>query len=413
MVLRLAWRSLWRHPRRTLFTASAMGIGLALLLVFLGIGDGSHLQMIDATVELSSGHVLVEAKGYGRYRAEENLLDAEDLRRAREWLDTVRKEFGIRSVLPRIHASGLLATADGSCGIGMLGLDGDLERPTSRFAAKITQGNFVGGEKDESVVLGAGAARRLEAGVGDKAVLTLQAPGSHDLVSALVRIGGIVETGLPDVDTGLMLAPIGKARAVLGLGEAAHQLAVLLDDSRNAERLRSRAREALPGLEIVTWREDLPELDAAIRLDDGGNYLYNSVFFVLIGFTVLNTLLMSVLERRREFALMQALGVDPGLAFRVVALESVLLATLAIVLGGVLGLAGHAYLATRGLPISLFTDRDLAETGFLIDPVLYSVLSLRRVLQSCFWVYATGLLLGLLPALRAARRAPVRLLATQ
>ena len=163
-------------------------------------------------------------------------------------------------------------------------------------------------------------------------------------------------------------------------------------------------------MEVLSWGEVLPELKDFIRIDDGGNYLFNLVIFLLIGFTVLNTLLMSVLERNREYALLDALGLTPGKRFAMVILEATVIAALAVVVGLTLGYGVHLYLHFHGLPLDLFYSGDISAAGVTLDPVIYSDLSLNRIVGSMLLVFGLILMLALIPARHAARRGDVHLL---
>ncbi|MEE8585247.1 MAG: FtsX-like permease family protein, partial [Acidobacteriota bacterium] len=189
-----------------------------------------------------------------------------------------------------------------------------------------------------------------------------------------------------------------------------HQVAVLLDDSGLSEELAEQGQQALTGLEVLSWRRALPELDDFIRVDDGANYVFHTFLFLLIGFMVLNTLLMSVLERRREFSLLDALGFAASRRFALVLLEAFFIALLASLGGFAMAYPLHLYLERHGLPLDAFNMSEFSAAGVAFEPVMYSDLSAWRILQSVTAIMAMTLLLALLPALRAARRGNVKLL---
>ena len=161
---------------------------------------------------------------------------------------------------------------------------------------------------------------------GEKLVLMAQGVDSVEIRSRLVRVRGILRTGLEGQDQALALIPLGASQEFLDLGTQVHQIAFLLEDSRFSEELASIGQESFPALEVLSWGEALPQLRDFIRIDDGGSYVMNLIFFLLISFTVLNTLLMSVLERGREFALLHCLGLTPGRRFIMVLLEAFFIA---------------------------------------------------------------------------------------
>jgi putative ABC transport system permease protein len=406
----IAWRNIWRHTRRTLLTVGTVALGLMLLLLSIGLGDGGHYQMIETSVRLGSGHVVIQEPGYQQSRGAGKLIDGSAQRGAMAWFDSVRGRFGIQAVLRRVFVSGLAASAEDSAGVQMVGIEPALEKTVSRFAEKLVAGRFIESGDSDDVVIGNGLARRLALKPGDKLVLTAQEVRGAELQSMLVHVCGVMRIGIEDLDEAAVLLPLATAQRFLRTGDGVHQIAVLLTDSRLADPLAHLGREQLPRLDVLTWAQALPELDDFIRIDDAGNYLFNAVFFVLIAFLVLNTLLMSVLERRREFALLDALGLTPDRRFSMIMLEASFIALLSAVAGSVLGLLGHMYFAVHGLPIDLFYTGEISAAGVVFDSVIYSNLSEHRILGCICLVFLLTLLLALIPARRAARPADAYLL---
>jgi len=189
-----------------------------------------------------------------------------------------------------------------------------------------------------------------------------------------------------------------------------HQVALLLTDPTRIDATAQDARAAFPATEVLTWAQADPQLEAFIKIDDGGSYLFDGLFFILISFMLLNTLLMSVLERRREITLLGALGLSPRRRFLMVMLEACFLAGIACVAGTGLGWLGHKYFQLHGLPLAWFTDTDFEAGGVVLDPVMYSVLSGPRVLGTVLLVFALTMSLALVAARHVRRPADVNLL---
>jgi ABC-type lipoprotein release transport system permease subunit len=400
VVVRLAWRNLWRRPGRTILTGSAVALGLGLLLTMLGLGDGSHLQMIDAAVGMGSGHVLVQAPGYQARRAVELAIPPDLASRVGDW---ARRRDDVVAVLPRAFASALLSSADGAAGVTLIGVDPPVEARASRFAARVREGRFLAAGDREAAVIGSGVARVLHATVGSRIVVMAQGAGERDVRSSLLRVVGVVHTGLEEVDRGLLLVPLPSAQDLLALDGGVHQVAMILRDQAASAARGAAARRAFPAIEALTWAEADPDVDTAIRLDDGGHYLFNAIFLVIIGFMVLNTLLMSVLERRREMALLGALGLTPGRRWLMAMAEAAMLAGLGVGAGVALGAGVNAYFHVHGLPLTWFTDQPFESGGVLLDPVMYAHLTIRRVVGSAGVVFALTLALSLVAARQAAR----------
>ncbi len=411
IILVIAWRNLWRNRRRTLLTAGTVALGLALLLVFLGIGDGSHRQMIQSAVRLGSAHVAAQAGGYQARGGIERTLSGAQVARISSWVQSYKKELGITYVLPRVFASGLASSADGATGVRLIGLEPGLEKAASSFDEKLVGGRFLTSADGNGAVIGEGVARKLELQPGEKFVLMAQAAGSAEIQSLLLRVAGIIRTGLEDFDQATILIPLPIAQQLLRLGNSVHQVAIMLNQLDDSEKAARLAKEDLPSdMEFLSWLELMPELRDFIKIDDGGSYVFNSLFFLIIAFLVANTLLMSVLERRREFALLDALGFTPVRRFLLVIFEASWIAILAVTVGTALGYAGHLYFYHKGLPLDLFYSSDVSAGGAVIDPVLYSYLAWSRIAGAAGLVFALTFLLALVPAWRGAKGQDAHLL---
>lgn len=412
LVVRMAWRNLWRRARRTFLTVCTVSLGLALLLMSLGLGDGGHLQMINSAVRMGSGHVVIQAEGYQERGEIDSVLGAGELESIARWVEEEKRLGAIQDAVLRVFASGLASSADGSAGVQIIGVQPDFEARISLFAEKIVEGSFLEGTEASRVVIGAGVADKLEIGLGGRVVLMTQGANSDEISSRLVRVDGIMRLGLEDLDQSVVLMNLQDAQDFLSLDGQVHQVALFVRNVDSVDSLVAEARSALPGIEVLSWSEALPELRDAILVDDGGNYVFHVFIFLLIAFTVMNTLLMSVLERTREFALLDAVGLTPRKRFLMVFVEACFISVLSIGLGFLLGFSGHLYLAVYGLPLDAFYSGDMEAAGVVIDPILYSSLSLNRVLGSVVIVMLLTLALALLPAVRAARGGDIRLLAS-
>jgi ABC-type lipoprotein release transport system permease subunit len=403
----LAWRNLWRHRQRTVLTASTLALALTMLVVFVGLGDGGHRQMIESGVRMGSGHIVIQQAGYQEHGGFERVIDESAT-------EHVRNVLGDRpmAVAPRVFASGLASSAASAVGVFIIGIDPAVESDASLYADRLEEGAFLDGTLKNGVVIGRGVARRLELELGRKFVVMAQAHDDAEIQSRLLRVGGIVRTGINDIDDGLLLMPLPLAQEFLKMDGKLHQVAVILphDDMTSAALADLHASAAIADAETLPWQEALPELRDYIRIDDGGNYLFHAIFFLIVGFMVMNTLLMSVLERRREFALLDALGVAPAQRFVLVMVEALMLSGLALACGLLLAAPIHWYLATSGLPLELFYSGDMDVAGVVVDPVFYSYLAPSRVLQASAAVVTLAMLLAVPPALRAGRRESQNLL---
>jgi len=412
LLIKLAWRNLWRNKRRTILTVTSVSLGLALLLMSLGIGDGSHKQMIESAVKMGSGHVLIQARGYQEKDDFKLTLSGDDLKRIDAWLEEYSRAGGIpiKAHVRRCFISGMLSSADGASGAMVAGVEPAMERRISRFAEKVTAGGFFTGDYQNPAVIGKGIADKLELDIGDKMVLMAQGMKGDDIESVLLRVCGIIDTGADELNQTLLLLDLSDFQKAFSMGDAVHQVAFFTQDSDLSSRLDRTVTAEFPDLEVLTWADAMPELRDAIELDDGFNYFFQGTIFILVAFTVMNTLLMSVLERKREFSLLDAIGLSPSGRFRMVMSEAFLISLMAIFAGFTVGYSIHLYFNRVGLPLDLFYDGEFDFGGVMIDPVLYSDLSIGRIAGSILIASSITIILAVIPAVRAARAGDIHML---
>jgi ABC-type lipoprotein release transport system permease subunit len=414
LLVKIGWRNLWRNPRGTLLTALALGLGLTLLLVSLGLLDGSHEQMVANGVRFGTGHVVIQAQGYQDSGSAELLLPARVVSTAGEFLHSTSLKHLVRGVSPRLLASGLLSSADNAMGVSMMGVIPKEERAVSLIPQRIVEGNYLNDDQPSGVVIGVELARQLEVKLGAKVVFMTQAvqppdtdatdAGGGDMQSTLLRVTGIFRTGIQAIDAHVIQVPLLEAQALLGVPGRVTQVAVLLEREGDSLTVARGLRKQLAGVpvEILPWRESMPTLAQLFLLDDAFNYVMNGVVLAMVGLGILNTILMRVIERRYEFGLCSALGLRPMQLGVMIIGESLALTTISLALGLVLGLSAQHYFATAGLDLRWFFHSSLP-TALVFDPIIYSRLSLTRIASSVGIVFLTATIISFYPAFKAAR----------
>ena len=414
LLVKIGWRNLWRNPRGTLLTALALGLGLTLLLISLGLLDGSHEQMVGNGVRFGTGHVVIQAQGYQDTGSQELLLPAQVVSTTEEFLQTEAMKHVVRGASPRLLASGLLSSAANAAGVSIMGVIPQEERAVSLIPQRIVEGTYLNDDKQSGVVIGTELARKLKVKIGAKVVLMTQAVQQPDteatdaaggaMQSTLPRVSGIFRTGIQAIDAHIIQLPLPAAQALLGVPDRVTQVAVLLEREGDSLMVARGLRKQLAGVavEVLPWRESMPRLAQLFLLDEAFNYVMNGVVLAMVGLGILNTILMRVLERRYEFGLCSALGLRPMQLAVMIIGESLALTAISLSLGLVLGLSVHHYFATSGLDLRWFFKSSLP-FALVFDPIIYSRLSPRRIAWSVSIVFTMATVISLYPALKAAR----------
>lgn len=403
VLLKLSARSVGRNARRSLLTAAAMVIGLALLIFSRALADGGHEQWIDSAVTIGSGHVAIQAPEYLETGQLDHRLDARAAQRA--WAATSALSDELVARAPRLTVDGLASSASSALPVRIEGVDPVLEAAFSKLGDRLVAGRYLQADDRLHAYVGVELARRLELDVGSRFVITAQG-ATGDVEGQLVRVAGIFRTAIPEMDEGLIHIPIETAREWLDAPGAVTTLAVLLQNARQTDaavRVLRRVTADDPELRVLGWPETSPELDSAVRIDDYGDYVFHAILFAIVALAILNSVMMSVLGRRREFGILQAIGLTGAETGWVVLGEGLFLTAASGVLGMVLGFLISWGLFRHGLDFSAFMENEMSLSGGIVDPVIVPQFHLSQVLLSVWTILVVGALASIYPALRASR----------
>jgi len=404
--LRLALRNLRRQKRRSVLSGSAMVLAMALLVFSRTIAEGGHEDWIDSGVRMGGGHVAVEAPEYRTRRTLEYRLSPEVRSAVREALASPEVETRLMATAPRLLVQGLASSSQAALPAAIMAVDPELEKDFSALHEKLVEGRWLGPDDRLRAYVGVRLASRLKLKEGSRFVLTAQ-DANGDISGQMVRVAGTFRSGIPEMDEGFIQIPLSTAQEWLGVPGAVTTEALLLRNSRDVGPVRRELASALEGWSdeaaVLGWRESMPELDAAVRMDDWADYVFHLVLFVIAATAIVNTILMSVMYRTREFGVLRALGLERGEVGRVVFIEGMILTAISGVVGMALGAAIVWGFFRNGLDFSAMWDMEMEAAGIVIDPVIVPRFHWNQILQSLFFILAIGSLSSIYPAWRATR----------
>ena len=404
---RLAWRNVWRNPRRTALSVAATVFAVFLVVVMVGMASGMHEKMLEDAARLASGHVAISGNGYRNKMTLEQFVP---------WDGRVQRAIeetpAVRAWAPRISSFALISFDDQSQGGMILGVDPERERGVTTFAAKIDAGRFIGANPEpglREVVLGGKLAERLGVGLGDE-VLLYGIAYSLETAYELFTLVGTMALPDPRLERSLAMIHIDRARDFFVYEDRITEVAILADSAADSDALvatltRSLAQSKDLDLELQTYAEMMPELVQLILLDDVGMYVTIVILIVVVGFGILNTILMAILERTRELGVVLALGLRPAALFRMIYLESMILAGVGLVIGLSLSLPLLAALHRVEIPIG----GEIVEGAklFGMEPVMMFTLHASNPLGSTLTIFVVAALAALYPAIKASRAKPI------
>ncbi len=370
-----AVRSSRRHVRRTTISVVAVAFGFALTIFFIGFGDGVYNQLIDDAARLQAGHLTIQHDGY---------LDAPALdlnvAGARALAAELGAVEGVAVAKRLLNGQGMARSGVEATGVAIMGLEPAVERHLSPVAEHIVDGEYLRDDDDRQVLIGIDMAERLDLAPGKKLVLSAN-DVNGDLVESLFRVRGVFRSGEPGLDGYVVQMPIDAAAHFFGLeAGASTDLGIVLEHRTDRDRVTRAAQaivDARSDLVLLGWEDVQPSLAAYIRSDRGGNIVFTSILVALTLFTIFNTLLMSVLERRREFAVQMAIGVSSRELGLQIVVEALILAVLGCALGSLLGWAPLWYTMHVGIDLATLMggSDDLTLGNFAVSTVVFPELA--------------------------------------
>jgi len=399
--LLLAWRNLWRHGRRTWLTIGAMIFSNTLLVFAISLQFGSYDMMIDNTLQAYSGHIQLQHQRY---------LDEPKMRYALPSVETgaqrLRDELGLASISARAAGFALASSEERSYGLQIFGVDAAHEPLVSTLPGLVKQGRYLKPGATAEIVIGAVLARNLKVVPGDE--LTFLGSGFDDSFAAgVVQIVGVFESGVADLDRSMAQVNLGYFQEAFAMRGHGHNIVIRAEHIDDVEQLMTQIQAiGMPGdkLALRHWDDLQPGLRQAIQADLASNSFMYIVLIVLVAFSVLNTQLMSVLERTREFGTMMALGLKPSRLSRLVMLETALMTGLGLVLGITCGLLLNLYLSRVGFS---YPGMEEMAVKFNLPDRMYPEISLFTLTLGPSIVAIASLLAAIYPATRLYLLLPI------
>ncbi len=398
-LVRMAWRNLWRNPRRTLITLFSMIFGLTMMIVGYALSDGMLDQMVHYATLLGTGHVQVH---HPEYLEDHSLYDTMP-----DTPEAIAAASGYGRAAPRIFATALISSGKQSAGGQLWGIDPAMEQNVTELHLHLLEGRWLTPEAREQVVLGKNIARTLSVRSGDEIiVLTQAADGS--LGNNIYTVSGVFKSIGEAIDRGGVFMHIDDLSELIVLDGRIHEIAVRLAEPEKLDEARAAIQELLDPQQyrVEDWRQLFPELSEYLRISSSSMWIMLLVIFAVAGLGIVNTQLMALFERTREIGIMRALGMGPFPVAVLILIETIFLALSSAAGGGVAGSLWSLHLEKNGWDIS-WMGGSFDFIGVAFDPHMYATLTLDAVLQCVAIMFIVVLVVTLYPVFRATRISPV------
>jgi ABC-type lipoprotein release transport system permease subunit len=402
LLLKLAWRNIRRNRRRLILTLSAIAFATFATLAMRGIQIGTYAVNIKNIVQLFSGYMQIQ---HGEFRESPSLkynfsFDSALIR-------TINSVPQIKGWAPRVYGDGLIAFKDNSFGTAIMGIDPVREEQVTNLMHRIKDGRFFSADTTTEVVLGYKLLENLKASVGDRIVILTQGfDGS--LGNMKFNIVGTVKLGSPELDAMAMFVGLRKSQELMVLPDRIHAAAINLGDLSEIEPVKEELTKRLENtsLAVLTWEEIMPDFKQSIELDNISGILYLLMLIIIVAFGILNTVLMSVVERFREFGITLSIGMPHMKLVYLVFIETFFVAVLGLLIGNIIGWGINYYLLQNPVQFGSEFAKMYEEYGWLpvmtssLDPIIFINISLS--------ILAISFLACLYPAYKVMRLEPLK-----
>lgn len=369
MIFRLASRNIRTNLRRSIITILAIAMGLMVLMLSGTMRTGQYDQMINSGVSQLAGHVVIQQKGFQEDREIEMVLEGHPGLHAQ-----LKEKFPDATITTRTFVGGLLTSTSGSSFATLTAIDPEPELAISEFKNNIVKGEWLD-DDIKGILIGQNMADALgidyEKKLGQKVVLNTSIEG--EMSSLLFRVKGVFRTGVEEMDSFTGYIHYKAAEKLLSKKDVAHQLALHFPLVEQSAQATIAAREIMDTktLDVLSWQEALPEIVAMIEMDEMSNEVINMILFFIVAMGILNTMLMSVLERTQQFGVMLAIGMKANSLIKMILTEAFVLGILGVILGFILGMAVSYPVVEYGLDFSSAMGENYSFSGAVTSSVMY------------------------------------------
>jgi ABC-type lipoprotein release transport system permease subunit len=398
-IFKMAFRDLGRNRRRSFFSALAVAVGLALLMLMASVINGEMGGAIESSIRLQTGHIQLRMPSYDENKS--SLKWADLVENPDQIASQIAALAQVKAATPRLFASGFLSTGNQSTGARIVGID-----PTSAandpYREGIISGSYLTADDIGGILIGKPIADRLKLNAGDQVNLSVNT-SNGDVQEQIFTVRGIYTTNTYGFDNGTIFLPLAKAQAITQTQNHASTIFIVLKDTSFTDSVVAALKGA--SLKVLTWKD----LNSLMVDYESMAQSYISIFYMIIlaitASVIINTLIMSVYERTREIGILSAIGMRGGRIMGLFLAESSLLAIGGVIMGLLLGLFSVYLFNIKGFYIG-----NMGLTGILITNTIYAKLTLNDTINVSTMTFVVTLLAGLYPAITASRLQPVEAL---
>ncbi|MBU2635832.1 MAG: ABC transporter permease [Bacteroidetes bacterium] len=398
MLLKLAWRNIWRNKRRSLIVVTAVVIGLVSLIFTDSLSVGMIRQMLDNQIGSHISHIQIHKNGFNDNKIIQNCIPDY------EKVETIlQSDPSISHYSKRVVTYGLISSASNSSGISIIGIGPKEEENITIIKKSVVEGEYFSGKKRD-IVIGKKLSEKLGVGIGDKIVLMVT-NFSGNVATDVFRVAGLYETSFSEFDRVTAYIDIGIAQEFLGITGKISEFAIIVNNVEKVETIKETLAGRLgSSYEVMSYVDIIPAIILMVDSYDEMILVYYLIIGLATIFGIINVMLMSVFERVREFGVLMAMGMKNFKIFFMILSEALLLSSCGMIIGIIIGVGIYLPLSYSGINFSAFAE-GLTMVG--ISAIVYPALTMQGVLNAIFIIPVISVVAAIYPAYRAISLQPV------
>ncbi|MGD8715074.1 MAG: ABC transporter permease [Desulfobacterales bacterium] len=402
--VKMAWRNIWRNPRRTILTICAIAFASLLLVFMLSFQFGSYETMINTSVKIQTGHLQIQADEYQKRKSIRRVVP--EPQKISQLLETIPK---IEAYTFRGHAFSLISSEERTYGVAVTGIDPQREAKVSRLKSLIREGQFLSESDVNQALVGKLLAKNLRITPGDE-VTVLGQGRDGSIAATVVLVKGIYSSGIDEFDRVSIHIPLKTFQEIYVMGDAIHEIVIIAESLADVDTIKRslnaqfRSQNPEKPLVAVDWEELMPGLRQSIEMDLVSGLIFYFLLIIVVAFSILNTFLMAIFERTKEFGVLMAIGTTPGRLTKVLLIESMTITWIGTIAGMIIGSLITIYFQSQGFDISGASE---LLDRFGITGRIYPKLSWISAISGPMAVLMITFFAALYPALKIQRMQPI------
>lgn len=402
LYLRLAWRNIWQHRRRTLIVVLAIGLTMWLMMFYDGMVAGFQQAIYGNAIKVLGGNIQIHASGY---QAKESQYPVLPLPNDQAVMNAALAQPQVVAASRRINTGGLATSREGAFAVVITGIEPEKELPVSLVGRRLAEGRYLTAADQDMAYIGKGLAVAMSLGVGDR--FTLAGLDTHEQMrNRTMTVAGIFDVGMPDVEKRTVYISLAEAQDLYGLSGQTTEVVLTLKQIGQEGAVINSLKTSLPGYEMASWQTNFPELEQAINTKGKAMDIFSLIMLVIVGIGILNLLLMAVFERTREIGILGALGLKPIQISILFVLEGTLMGLVGLAFGVALGMLINLIFAQVGFDYTAFSS--MTSYTALISGRIYPTLGLEKLALHGPLVLIITILFSFYPAYQAAQNEPAK-----